>query len=64
MQVIPQPQDIQTDSVQWWFIYNDSTKIVLQQPLQCSGKTSSPHVMVIADTEQECNDYIVQNNLN
>jgi len=63
MQVIYQPQNIQTNDEQWWFIYNDSTKNVLQLPLKCLGKTSSPHVMVIADTEQECENYIIQNNL-
>ena len=64
MQVIPQPVDILTNEVQWWFIYNSNTSLILQPPIQCSGKTSSPHTMVIADTEAECEGYIVQNNLN
>jgi hypothetical protein len=64
MQIIPQPLDILTDNNQWWFIYNNDTKTILQKPLQCVGKTSSPHIMVVADTEQECVDYIIQNNLN
>jgi hypothetical protein len=63
MQVIPQPLDVVTDGNQWWFIYNDITKVIIQQPLQCVGKTSSPHTMVVANTEQECVDYILQNNL-
>ena len=63
MQVIPQPTDILTNEVQWWFIYNSDNSTILQPPIQCSGKTSSPHTMVIADTEAECEEYIVQNNL-
>lgn len=61
MEVISQPTEVQTTSSQWWFIYSGTT--LIQQPLQCSGKTSSPHTIVIADTKQECDDYIAQNNL-
>lgn len=54
----------ETTQEQWWITYNDETKIILQGPFQCSGRTSSPHIMVIADTEEELLTYIEENNLN
>lgn len=63
MQVIPQPVNILTNQDQWWFIYNSETSLILQPPIQCSGKTSSPHTMIITDTEAESEEYIIQNNL-
>jgi len=44
-------------------LYNESTKIVFEGPIQCSGSTTSPHIMVIADTEEELLTYIEENDL-
>ena len=63
IQKITDVDNIETAQEQWWIIYNDETKTVLLGPLQCSGYTSSPHVMVIGDTEKELLTYIEENDL-
>lgn len=52
MRSITQPSEVETTADEWWFIY-DATALVIS-PQQCSGRTSSPHVMVVCDTEDEC----------
>jgi hypothetical protein len=54
---------IDTTDNRWWFIYNDETKIVLVTPTRCVGYTTSPHIMIIGDTEEELNQYIADNEL-
>ena len=63
IQKITNVSNTETTQEQWWITYNDETKTVLQGPLQCSRRTSSPHIMVIADTEEELLSYIEENNL-
>ena len=63
IQKITDVSNTETTQEQWWITYNDETKIILQGPFQCSGLTSSPHIMVIADTEEELLTYIEENNL-
>jgi len=46
IQKITDVDNIETAQEQWWIVYNDETKTVLEGPLQCSGYTSSPHIMV------------------
>jgi hypothetical protein len=55
--------NIETTSEQWWIIYNDETKTVIMGPMQCLGRVVSPHIMVIADTEEEILTYIKENDL-
>ncbi len=55
--------NIESTQDQWWMLYNESTKIVFEGPIQCSGSTTSPHIMVIADTEEELLAYIEENDL-
>jgi hypothetical protein len=62
-EVIPSPSEIQTTEQDWWMVYDADTKEIAVEPLQCSGYTSSPLTMVIADTEEELNQYISENNL-
>lgn len=54
---------IDTTDNRWWFLYNNETKKVLVTPIRCVGYTTSPHVMVIGDTEEELHQYIVDNEL-
>lgn len=61
MEIITHPYDIETTSTQWWFIFNGNN--VLKKPSQCSGKISSLYNLVIAETEQECYQYITDNGL-
>jgi hypothetical protein len=63
IQKIANVNNIETTQEQWWMLYNDETKIVIEGPFQCSGYTSSPNVMVIADTEEELLTYIEENDL-
>jgi len=63
IQKITDVDNIETTQEQWWIIYNDETKTVLEGPLQCSGYTSSPHIMVIGETEEELLKYIEENDL-
>jgi len=63
IQKITDVDNIETAQEQWWIVYNDETKTVLEGPLQCSGYTSSPHIMVIGETEEELLTYIEENDL-
>jgi len=66
IQKITNVSNIETTQEQWWITYNSETKIILQGPFgpfQCSGYTSSPHTMVIADTEAEVLEFIEQEGL-
>ena len=47
----------------WWFVFDPKTLLLLFPPQQCSGKTSSPHTLVVFTTLEECEDYISTNNL-
>jgi len=63
IQKITNVDNIKTTQDQWWMLYNESTKIVFEGPMQCSGSTTSPHIMVIADTEEELLVFIGENGL-
>lgn len=63
IQKIANVNNIETTQEQWWMLYNDETKIVIEGAFQCSGYTSSSNVMVIADTEEELLTYIEENKL-
>jgi hypothetical protein len=62
-EIIPSPYEVETTEQDWWMIYDADTKEVVVEPQQCSGFTSSPLTMVIADTEEELDQYIVDNGL-
>lgn len=63
MNVYKDPKNVETNQDQWWFVYEEPSKNVIVEPQQCSGYTSGPHTMVIADTKEECDQYIADNNL-
>jgi len=62
-QVIPFPDEVHTTELDWWMIYDADTKVILIEPLQCSGYTSCPKTMVISDTKEELDQYIIDNKL-
>tara|TARA_B110000879_G_C11111871_1_gene487796 strand:- start:517 stop:747 length:231 start_codon:yes stop_codon:yes gene_type:complete len=62
-QVIQEVNNIETSETDWWMLYNESTQIVSTGPMRCSGITASPHIMVIADTEEEVLEFIEQEGL-
>ena len=61
--VIPFPDEVHTTDQEWWMIYDADTKVIVIEPLQCSGYTSSPFTMVVADAKEELDQYIVDNKL-
>jgi hypothetical protein len=62
-QLITEVNNIQTSETDWWMIYDQVNLDVISSPLRCSGYTSSPHNMVIADTEAEALAFIEQEGL-
>jgi hypothetical protein len=62
-EVIPFPSEVETTQQDWWMIYDADTKVITIKPFQCSGYTSSPLTMVISDTKEELNQYIIDNEL-
>jgi hypothetical protein len=62
-EIISSPYEVETTEQDWWMIYDADTKEIIVEPQQCSGYTSSPLTMVVADTEEELNQYIVDNDL-
>jgi hypothetical protein len=44
-------------------IYNAISKQIITEPQQCSGYTSNPLTIVVADTKEECDQYIADNEL-
>jgi hypothetical protein len=62
-QVIQEVNNIETSETDWWMLYDESTQIVSTGPMRCSGITASPHIMVIADTEEEVLEFIEQEGL-
>tara|TARA_R110000772_G_scaffold254188_2_gene370097 strand:- start:752 stop:979 length:228 start_codon:yes stop_codon:yes gene_type:complete len=62
-QLITEVNNIQTSETDWWMIYDPVNLDVISSPMQCSGYTSSPHNMVIADSEAELLAYIEENGL-
>jgi hypothetical protein len=61
--VIPFPDEVHTTEQDWWMIYDADTKVITIKPFQCFGYTSSPMTMVISDTKEELDQYIIDNEL-
>lgn len=63
METVTSPGEYNLNENQWWFLYDSVTSNVVIKPRQASGKISSPHTLVVADTKEECDQYIADNNL-
>ena len=61
--VVPMVDGVATTETEWGMIYDAVTNKVIVPPLQCAGGTSSPFTMVIADSQEELNQFIVENGL-
>lgn len=48
---------------EWVMLYNDETKEVLVEPNKCSGSHTCADTLVVADTKEELDQYIQDNNL-
>ena len=62
-EVISTIDEVYTTDQNWWMIYDANTEQVAVEPMQCSGCTSAPLTMVIADTKEELEQYIADNEL-
>jgi Fe-S-cluster-containing hydrogenase component 2 len=54
---------IETTQDEWIMLYDDETKIILVEPSQCSGSHTCAITLVVADTKEELDQYIVDNAL-
>ena len=54
---------IETTQDQWIMMYDDATKKILMEPQQCSGSHTCAITLVVADTKEELDQYIVDNAL-
>lgn len=61
--VVQSATNIITNEIEWWMIYDANTLQVIIPPQQCSGETSSPYTMAIADSLEELDQYIQDNGL-
>lgn len=65
-QEITNINNIVTTKNNWWMVYENDSKIVIEGIYQCKGKTSTSLdtlVMVIAGTKEELMTYIADNGL-
>ena len=63
MNIIDKPENFLTNEQQWWMIFESETKKIIVSPNQCSGYTSSPFTMIVADSKEECEQFIADSNL-
>ena len=63
MNIINNPQNFLTAEDQWWMVFESETKKILVEPQQCSGYTSSPFTLAVADSKEELEQYILDNEL-
>jgi len=62
--VTEKPDNLETNETSWWIVYDPkSKKIVIPELVQMLGKTSSPFTMVVGDTREEIDAYMVENEL-
>ena len=54
---------IETTQDQWIMMYDDETKKILMEPQQCSGSYTCAITLVVADTKEELDQYIVDHAL-
>tara|TARA_S200002703_G_scaffold153321_1_gene154787 strand:- start:252 stop:521 length:270 start_codon:yes stop_codon:yes gene_type:complete len=64
-QEITNINNIVTTENDWWMVYENGSKIVIEGIYQCAGTTSGPNttIMVVADTKEELLTYITDNGL-
>jgi hypothetical protein len=54
---------ITIDENVWVFVYDKDSKKMLMYPQQCSGTYTCAQHVVVADTLEECEEYIKDNNI-
>jgi hypothetical protein len=54
---------VEVDQDKWILLYQESSKEILMKPQQCGGLWTVVETLVVADTKEELNQYIIDNNL-
>jgi hypothetical protein len=54
---------VDVDADKWLFIYDNETLELACEPFQTAGSYNCVNNLVVADTQQECYDYIRKNKL-
>ena len=54
---------ITIDENVWAFIYDTDSKKILMEPQRCSGTYTCPQTLVVADSLEECEEYINDNDI-
>lgn len=62
-EIIYNVNSIFTSENEWWMIYDGITKEIIIQPQQCLGGTSTPFTMVITNSKEELDQYIIDQEL-
>jgi len=63
MNIIDKPENFLTNGQEWWMIFESETRKIIVPPNQCSGYTSSPFTMIVANSKEECDQFIIDSNL-
>lgn len=63
MNIINNPQNFLTAEDQWWMVVESETKKIIVSPNQCSGYTSSPFTMIVSDSKEELDQWILENSI-
>lgn len=63
MNIINNPRNYNTSESDWWFVFDEEINTIVVPVIQCSGNTTSPYTLVIGTSEEECNNYIEENNI-
>ena len=54
---------ITVDESSWVLLYDEESKEILMEPQQCSGTYTCACTLVVADTKEELEQYIADNEL-
>jgi hypothetical protein len=54
---------VEVDQDKWILLYEESSKEILTEPQQCGGLWTVVETLVVADTKEELDQYIVDNGL-
>ena len=54
---------ITVDESKWTMLYDEDSKTILIEPQQCSGTYTCVDTLVVADTLEECVNYITEHEL-
>ena len=57
------PQNTHVIETDWWFLFDSESLKIVTEHQQCIGYTTSPYNMFVADSLEECEEYIEDNGI-